>query len=237
MQRREDFETCGTRRCDRTAGTLCPAPGQGACAHRPALSACRHSGGGSRRLLDPSNPEVGFESHVVDAASIATSRRRRRAKTDKIDVEGLVRALLAYKQGEPRVARGSGYRASRRRTAVVSAMNARFCLVIGPAMSTATPSVRPSSTQKGCSHASIIAGRSPPMPGSRPHPGRADRSSNRHPSTANDDDRVGLVVAAQSTGFSAYPLVPRTRDVQSGEPQRQPSSPLQGSCSWRFGSM
>ena len=35
----------------------------------------------------------GIESHVVDAASIATSRRRRRAKTDKIDGETLVRAL------------------------------------------------------------------------------------------------------------------------------------------------
>jgi transposase len=45
----------------------------------------------------------GIESHVVDAASIATSRRRRRAKTDKIDGETLVRALLAYKRGEPRV--------------------------------------------------------------------------------------------------------------------------------------
>src|SRR5471032_3482509 len=45
----------------------------------------------------------GVESHVVDPASIATSRRRRRAKTDKIDGEALVRALLAYKRGEPRV--------------------------------------------------------------------------------------------------------------------------------------
>src|SRR6202140_805296 len=45
----------------------------------------------------------GIESHVVDPASIATSRRRRRAKTDSIDREGLVRALLAYKRGEPRV--------------------------------------------------------------------------------------------------------------------------------------
>ena len=44
----------------------------------------------------------GVESHVVDAASIATSRRRR-AKTDKIDGEALVRALLAFKRGEPRV--------------------------------------------------------------------------------------------------------------------------------------
>jgi len=45
----------------------------------------------------------GIESHIVDPASIATSRRRRRAKTDKIDGEALVRALLAYKRGEPRV--------------------------------------------------------------------------------------------------------------------------------------
>lgn len=45
----------------------------------------------------------GIESHVVDPASIATSRRRRRAKTDRLDGETLVRALLAYKRGEPRV--------------------------------------------------------------------------------------------------------------------------------------
>jgi transposase len=45
----------------------------------------------------------GIESHVVDPASIATSRRRRRAKTDRLDGETLVRTLLAYKRGEPRV--------------------------------------------------------------------------------------------------------------------------------------
>jgi transposase len=45
----------------------------------------------------------GIESHVVDPASIAVSRRARRAKTDKIDGEALVRTLLAYKRGEPRV--------------------------------------------------------------------------------------------------------------------------------------
>ncbi len=47
------------------------------------------------------NEEI--ESHVVDPASIATSRRRRRAKTDRIDGEALLRTLLAYKRGEPRV--------------------------------------------------------------------------------------------------------------------------------------
>ena len=45
----------------------------------------------------------GVESHVVDAASIATSRRKRRVKTDRVDGESLVRTLLAYKRGEPRV--------------------------------------------------------------------------------------------------------------------------------------
>ena len=53
--------------------------------------------------IDRALQNEGIESHVVDPASIATSRRRRRAKTDGIDGEALVRALLAYKRGEPRV--------------------------------------------------------------------------------------------------------------------------------------
>ena len=47
--------------------------------------------------------QEGIESRVVDPASIATSRRRRRAKTDRIDGEALIRTLLAFKRGEPRV--------------------------------------------------------------------------------------------------------------------------------------
>ena len=47
--------------------------------------------------------QSGTESHVVDPASIAVPRRRRRAKTDRIDGETLLRTLLAYKRGEPRV--------------------------------------------------------------------------------------------------------------------------------------
>jgi transposase len=45
----------------------------------------------------------GIENHVVDPASVLTSRRRRKAKTDRIDGEALLRTLLAYKRGEPRV--------------------------------------------------------------------------------------------------------------------------------------
>ncbi len=45
----------------------------------------------------------GIESHVVDPASVAVPRRQRRAKTDAIDGETLLRTLLAWERGEPRV--------------------------------------------------------------------------------------------------------------------------------------
>jgi transposase len=45
----------------------------------------------------------GIASHVVDPASIAVPRRQRRAKTDAIDGETLLRTLLAWRRGEPRV--------------------------------------------------------------------------------------------------------------------------------------
>src|ERR1700730_9659540 len=51
------------------------------------------------RLLEAN----GVESHVVDPASIAVPRRHRRAKTDAIDGETLLRTLMAWRRGEPRV--------------------------------------------------------------------------------------------------------------------------------------
>ena len=45
----------------------------------------------------------GIESHVVDPASIAVDRRHRRAKTDTIDGEMLLRTLMAWARGERRV--------------------------------------------------------------------------------------------------------------------------------------
>ena len=46
--------------------------------------------------------EEWIESHMVDAASIAVPRRNRRAKTDRLDGEVLIRTFMAYKQGEVR---------------------------------------------------------------------------------------------------------------------------------------
>lgn len=47
--------------------------------------------------------EQGVISYEVDPSSIEVSRRARRAKTDRIDLDKLMRAFLAYLRGEPRV--------------------------------------------------------------------------------------------------------------------------------------
>ena len=44
----------------------------------------------------------GVVNYVVDPASIQVNRRARRAKTDRLDLEQLMRALLAHCRGEPR---------------------------------------------------------------------------------------------------------------------------------------
>jgi transposase len=48
---------------------------------------------------------AGIENVVFDPASIAVEQRSRRAKTDRIDGEVLLRTLMAYLRGEPRVVR------------------------------------------------------------------------------------------------------------------------------------
>ena len=53
-----------------------------------------------RRLL-----AAGITNHVFDPASIAVDQRARRAKTDRIDGEQMLRTLMAYCRGEPRVVR------------------------------------------------------------------------------------------------------------------------------------
>jgi transposase len=45
----------------------------------------------------------GIINHEIDPSSIEVNRRARRAKTDRIDLEKLMRAFLAHLRGEPRV--------------------------------------------------------------------------------------------------------------------------------------
>ena len=48
---------------------------------------------------------AGITNFVFDPASIAVEQRARRAKTDRIDGELLLRTLMAHLRGEPRVVR------------------------------------------------------------------------------------------------------------------------------------
>src|SRR3712207_4272883 len=49
--------------------------------------------------------ERGIDNHVLDAASILVDRRARRAKTDRLDLAGLLRTLMALCRGERQVCR------------------------------------------------------------------------------------------------------------------------------------
>jgi transposase len=86
------------------------------------------------RLLEAN----GIESHVVDPASIGVPRRRRRAKTDAIDGETLLRTLLAW-AAENRVSvRWSCRRRRKRKTVGGYAASARYCCRSGSGTRTAS---------------------------------------------------------------------------------------------------
>jgi transposase len=70
----------------------------------PAVVSCYEAGYDGfwlHRLLTA----AGITNLVFDPASIAVEQRARRAKTDRIDGELLLRTLMAYLRGEPRVVR------------------------------------------------------------------------------------------------------------------------------------
>ena len=45
----------------------------------------------------------GIRNYVIDPASLQVDRRARRAKTDHVDVQRMLRSLMAYLRGEPKV--------------------------------------------------------------------------------------------------------------------------------------
>jgi transposase len=76
----------------------------GALGAAPAVVSCYEAGYDGfwlHRLL----LAAGITNHVFDPASITVEQRARRAKSDGIDGEQLLRTLMAYCRGEPRVVR------------------------------------------------------------------------------------------------------------------------------------
>jgi transposase len=64
-------------------------------ARQPVRVICVHEAGYEGFWLHRQLVAAGIESHVIDATSLQVDRRARRAKTDAIDVDGLLRALIA----------------------------------------------------------------------------------------------------------------------------------------------
>jgi len=70
----------------------------------PAVVSCYEAGYDGfwlHRLL----MAAGITNYVFDPASIAVDQRARRVKTDRVDGERMLRTLMAYLRGEPRVVR------------------------------------------------------------------------------------------------------------------------------------
>ena len=70
----------------------------------PAVASCYEAGYDGfwlHRLL----MAAGITNYVFDPSSIAVDQRARRVKTDRIDGETMLRTLMAYLRGEPRVVR------------------------------------------------------------------------------------------------------------------------------------
>src|SRR5260370_27288000 len=77
---------------------------QRALGYGPAVVSCYEAGYDGfwlHRVLTA----AGITNHVFDPASIAVEQRARRAKSDRIDGEQMLRSLMAYCRGEPRVVR------------------------------------------------------------------------------------------------------------------------------------
>jgi transposase len=82
---------------DKSIDTVSRATGR-----MPQITSCYEAGRDGfwlHRVLEAR----GVTNHVIDAASMPVSRRARRAKTDRLDAEKMVRTLLALERGEPKV--------------------------------------------------------------------------------------------------------------------------------------
>jgi transposase len=70
---------------------------------RPVRVVCCYEAGYDGFWLHRRLVQEGVTNHVIDPASLQVNRRARRAKTDRLDAEALLRALLAHLRGEPKV--------------------------------------------------------------------------------------------------------------------------------------
>lgn len=133
---------------------------------------------------------MGIENRVIDAASIPVDRRARRAKTDRIDLDLLIRMLLALERGETRIcqvvqvpspAEEDAKRQHRERTALVSERTAHSNRITGILMALGVRGVHPWQRNFLARLEKLVTGNGEPLP---PHTKQA---------LAREHDRLSLV--------------------------------------------
>src|SRR5207302_274723 len=83
-------------------GVLVPGRGKAGRCGKPVRILSCYEAGFDGHWLHRWLSQQGVINHEIDPSSIEVSRRARRAKTDRIDLEKMMRALLAHLRGEPR---------------------------------------------------------------------------------------------------------------------------------------
>lgn len=76
---------------------------QSATSAYPATACCCFEAGRDGFWLQRLLSAHGIPTHVVEPASILVNRRAKRAKTDRLDAEGLIRVLAAYLAGDAQI--------------------------------------------------------------------------------------------------------------------------------------
>jgi transposase len=159
---------------------------------------------------------LGIENRVVDAASIPVDRRSRRAKTDRIDLELLIRMLLALERGETRIcqvvhvpspAEEDAKRQHRERSALVSERTAHSNRITGILMALGVRGVHPRQRNFMACLAKLMTATGEPLP---PHTKQA---------LAREHERLSLV-ERQITEIERAQAVAIKAATVSGERQK-----------------
>jgi transposase len=155
---------------------------------------------------------AGIENRVVDAASIPVERRSRRRKTDRIDLELLIRMLLALERGETRICRvvqvpssaeEDAKRQHRERAVLVKEKTAHTNRIKGIVMALGIRDVNPHRRDFVQHLDSLVTGTGEPLPA---HSKQA--LAREHERLTLTERQIKDIERAQATAIKAAPVAP-----------------------------
>jgi len=182
---------------------------------------------------------VGIESRVVDAASIPVDRRARRAKTDRIDLELLIRMLLALERGETRICRvvqvpspaeEDAKRQHRERATLVAERTAHSNRITGILMALGIRGVYPRRCDFVARLAKLMTATGEPLPPYTQH-----ALAREHERLSLVERQISEIEAAQATAISAAAAkLSGERQAEAGAADAAERSAAQAAALVRF---